>query len=44
MNKEVKEQLFTAILVFILGFGCGALWVLRMSDPKTFMEKYHGDI
>ena len=38
--KKFKEDLFTAILVFVLGWMCGMIFVMRMSDPKNFKEKY----
>lgn len=40
MNKQVRNELVTAILVFILGWMCGMLFVLRMSDPMSIKEKY----
>lgn len=40
-SQRTKNEIFTAILVFVMGFGCGAIWVLRSSDPKTIKEKYH---
>jgi hypothetical protein len=41
MKKSIKSELFTAISVFLLGFTCGMLFVLRYTDSKSFEEKYH---
>jgi len=40
VNKRTKSEIFTAILVFIMGFGCGVVWVLRYTDTKSFNERY----